>query len=198
MVPEPPARVPWSRVLPLKTPLAFSLALLLGLASGSTEAAEARRGASTSAPKSKKAPRARKRTPSPKPSPAPTEAPAPEQAPVEARTQAPAPVAPAEPVPVPATPPPVTPAPAPPASRVTAASPADAPRVDDTRLLPPPPPASLARGETRPTVLSVVKKPWFWAAVGGVAVATTAGFLLASQPSRPPLGVRLGNPGAGW
>ena len=177
-------------MLPLKTPLAFSLALLLGLASGSTEAAEARRGASSSAPKSKKAPRARKRAPSPKPPPAPTEAPALEQAP--------APVAPAETVPGPATPPPVTLAPAPPASRATGASQADAPRVDDTRLLPPPPPGSLARGETRPTVLSVVKKPWFWAAVGGVAVATTAGILLASQPSRPPLGVRLGNPGAGW
>ena len=163
-------------MLPLKTPLAFSLALLLGLASGSTEAAEARRGASTSAPKSKKAPRARKRPPAPKPPPAPTEVPSLEEAP--------APVAPAEPVPGPATPPPVTQA--------------DAPRVDDTRLLPPPPPGSLARGETRPTVLSVVKKPWFWAAVGGVAVATTAGILLASQPSRPPLGVRLGNPGAGW
>jgi hypothetical protein len=45
---------------------------------------------------------------------------------------------------------------------------------------------------------AVVKKPWFWAAVGGVAAATTASLLLASQPNKPPLGVRLGNPGAGW
>ncbi|WNG35243.1 PEGA domain-containing protein [Archangium violaceum] len=44
---------------------------------------------------------------------------------------------------------------------------------------------------------AVVKKPWFWAAVGGVAVATTAGILLATQPNKP-LGIRIGNPGAGW
>jgi len=174
-------------VYPLKTPLAFSLALLLGLASGSTGAAPARRGASASAPK-KKAPRAPKRAPSPKASPAPVEAAAP-----VVETPAPAPVAPAEPAPVP-----VTPAPAPLGSRVTAPLQADAPRVDDTRLLPSPPPASLAGGATRPDVSSVVKKPWFWVAVGGVAAATTAGILLASQPDKPPLGVRLGNPGAGW
>jgi hypothetical protein len=48
-----------------------------------------------------------------------------------------------------------------------------------------------------PAVAEVVKKPWFWAAVGGVAVATTAGILLANQGSRP-LGARLGNFGAGW
>lgn len=45
---------------------------------------------------------------------------------------------------------------------------------------------------------AVVKKPWFWAAVGGVAVAATAGVLLATQPNSPSLGARLGNPGAGW
>ncbi|WP_095976197.1 PEGA domain-containing protein [Melittangium boletus] len=44
---------------------------------------------------------------------------------------------------------------------------------------------------------TAVKKPWFWAAVGGVAVATTAGILLATQGPRP-LGPRLGNFGAGW
>ena len=44
---------------------------------------------------------------------------------------------------------------------------------------------------------TAVKKPWFWAAVGGVAVATTAGILLATQGPRP-LGARLGNFGAGW
>lgn len=48
-----------------------------------------------------------------------------------------------------------------------------------------------------PEVVAVVKKPWFWAAVGGVAVATTAGIVLAQQGSRP-LGPRLGNFGAGW
>ncbi|OJH39771.1 hypothetical protein BON30_18025 [Cystobacter ferrugineus] len=48
-----------------------------------------------------------------------------------------------------------------------------------------------------PEVVAVVKKPWFWAAVGGVAVATTAGILLANQGSKP-LGARLGNFGAGW
>ncbi|HYO70457.1 MAG TPA: hypothetical protein VEU33_30690 [Archangium sp.] len=53
-------------------------------------------------------------------------------------------------------------------------------------------------GPSLPVVLPVVmKKPWFWAAVGGVAAATTAGILLASQPQKP-LGVRLGNFGAGW
>jgi hypothetical protein len=46
---------------------------------------------------------------------------------------------------------------------------------------------------------TVLKKPWFWAAVGGVAAATTAGFLLATQERpKPLLGGRLGNPGAGW
>ena len=44
----------------------------------------------------------------------------------------------------------------------------------------------------------VMKKPWFWAAVGGVAVATTAGILLATQQPGRPLGDRLGNFGAGW
>ncbi|WNG15550.1 PEGA domain-containing protein [Cystobacter fuscus] len=48
-----------------------------------------------------------------------------------------------------------------------------------------------------PEVVAVVKKPWFWAAVGGVAVATTAGILLANQGGKP-LGARLGNFGAGW
>ncbi len=194
MVPGPPARLPWARVYPLKTPLAFSLALLLGLASGSTEAAVARRGSSASAPK-KKAPRAGKRAPSAKASPAPVEAEAPVVEP-----QASAPVAPAEPAPVAVTPAPVpeAPAPAPLEGRVLAPLLADAPRVDDTRLLPSPPPDSPARGATRHDVLSVVKKPWFWVAVGGVAAATTAGILLASQPDKPPLGVRLGNPGAGW
>ena len=43
----------------------------------------------------------------------------------------------------------------------------------------------------------VMKKPWFWAAVGGVAVATTAGVLLATQ-SNGPVGTRLGNFGTGW
>ncbi|MBM7114726.1 PEGA domain-containing protein [Archangium primigenium] len=46
-------------------------------------------------------------------------------------------------------------------------------------------------------LVATVKKPWFWAAVGGVAVATTAGILLANQGPRP-LGPRLGNFGAGW
>jgi hypothetical protein len=59
------------------------------------------------------------------------------------------------------------------------------------KLVPAPSPLPLA-------LPAVVKKPWFWAAVGGVAAATTAGILLASQPNKPPLGVRLGNPGAGW
>jgi hypothetical protein len=45
---------------------------------------------------------------------------------------------------------------------------------------------------------AVVKKPWFWATVGGVAAATTAGILLATQPPPKLLGARLGNPGAGW
>jgi hypothetical protein len=52
-----------------------------------------------------------------------------------------------------------------------------------------------------PTAMpDMVKKPWFWATVGGVAVATTAGILMATQGnSRPQLmGARLGNPGAGW
>lgn len=44
----------------------------------------------------------------------------------------------------------------------------------------------------------VMKKPWFWAAVGGVAVATTAGILLATQQQPGRLGDRLGNFGAGW
>ncbi|QRO00478.1 PEGA domain-containing protein [Archangium violaceum] len=44
----------------------------------------------------------------------------------------------------------------------------------------------------------VVKKPWFWATVGGVAAATTASILLATQPQPKLLGPRLGNPGAGW
>ncbi len=59
------------------------------------------------------------------------------------------------------------------------------------KLVPSPSPLPLA-------LPAVVKKPWFWAAVGGVAAATTASILLASQPNKPPLGVRLGNPGAGW
>jgi hypothetical protein len=45
---------------------------------------------------------------------------------------------------------------------------------------------------------AVMKKPWFWATVGGVAAATTAGILLATQPQHKLLGIRLGNPGAGW
>ncbi|WP_257458643.1 PEGA domain-containing protein [Archangium lipolyticum] len=45
---------------------------------------------------------------------------------------------------------------------------------------------------------AVVKKPWFWATVGGVAAATTASILLATQPQPKLLGPRLGNPGAGW
>ncbi|WP_170205822.1 PEGA domain-containing protein [Archangium gephyra] len=53
-------------------------------------------------------------------------------------------------------------------------------------------------GSSLPVALpAVMKKPWFWAAVGGVAAATTAGILLASQPNKP-LGARLGNFGAGW
>lgn len=53
-------------------------------------------------------------------------------------------------------------------------------------------------GSSLPMALpAVMKKPWFWAAVGGVAAATTAGILLASQPQKP-LGIRLGNFGAGW
>ncbi|MFY0569471.1 PEGA domain-containing protein [Archangium lansingense] len=49
-----------------------------------------------------------------------------------------------------------------------------------------------------PTALpALMKKPWFWATVSGVVVATTASILLASQPQRP-LGVRLGNFGSGW
>jgi hypothetical protein len=53
-------------------------------------------------------------------------------------------------------------------------------------------------GPSLPVALpAVMKKPWFWAAVGGVAAATTAGILLASQPQKP-LGARLGNFGAGW
>jgi hypothetical protein len=53
-------------------------------------------------------------------------------------------------------------------------------------------------GPSLPIVLpDMVKQPWFWATVGGVAVATTAGILLASQPQKP-LGVRLGNFGSGW
>ncbi|WNG59602.1 PEGA domain-containing protein [Archangium gephyra] len=53
-------------------------------------------------------------------------------------------------------------------------------------------------GPSLPMALpAVMKKPWFWAAVGGVAAATTAGILLASQPQKP-LGIRLGNFGAGW
>ncbi|WP_158501904.1 PEGA domain-containing protein [Vitiosangium sp. GDMCC 1.1324] len=57
----------------------------------------------------------------------------------------------------------------------------------------------LAPDSSLPIALpAVVKKPWFWAAVGGVAVATTASILLATQPQKPPLGIRLGNPGAGW
>ena len=44
----------------------------------------------------------------------------------------------------------------------------------------------------------VMQKPWFWATVGGVAVATTAGVLLATQPPGRPLSSRLGNFGAGW
>ena len=46
----------------------------------------------------------------------------------------------------------------------------------------------------------VVQKPWFWGVVGGVAVATTAGVLLATQPigSKPLLGPRIGMPGTGW
>lgn len=46
----------------------------------------------------------------------------------------------------------------------------------------------------------VMQKPWFWGVVGGVAVATTAGVLLATQPlgSKPLLGPRLGMPGTGW
>ncbi len=44
----------------------------------------------------------------------------------------------------------------------------------------------------------VMQKPWFWAAVGGVAAATTAGVLLATQGPGRPLGSRLGNFGAGW
>jgi hypothetical protein len=46
----------------------------------------------------------------------------------------------------------------------------------------------------------VLQKPWFWGVVGGVAVATTAGVLLATQPlgSKPPLGPRIGMPGTGW
>ncbi|HSP78176.1 MAG TPA: hypothetical protein VLQ93_06585 [Myxococcaceae bacterium] len=60
----------------------------------------------------------------------------------------------------------------------------------------------LVPAPSTPFVLpEVARKPWFWAAVGGVAVATTAGILLATQSgSRPPplLGDRLGTPGAGW
>ncbi|WP_375766600.1 PEGA domain-containing protein [Archangium gephyra] len=53
-------------------------------------------------------------------------------------------------------------------------------------------------GPSLPIALpALVKKPWFWAAVGGVAVATTAGILMASQPQKP-LGVRLGSFGSGW
>ncbi|MFY0530017.1 PEGA domain-containing protein [Archangium gephyra] len=53
-------------------------------------------------------------------------------------------------------------------------------------------------GRALPIALpEMVKQPWFWATVGGVAVATTAGILLASQPQKP-LGVRLGNFGSGW
>ena len=53
-------------------------------------------------------------------------------------------------------------------------------------------------GPSLPIALpAMVKQPWFWATVGGVAVATTAGILLASQPQKP-LGVRLGNFGSGW
>jgi hypothetical protein len=53
-------------------------------------------------------------------------------------------------------------------------------------------------GSSLPLALpAVMKKPWFWATVGGVAVATTAGILLASQPQKP-LGARLGSFGAGW
>jgi len=60
----------------------------------------------------------------------------------------------------------------------------------------------LVPAPSTPFVLpEVARKPWFWAAVGGVAVATTAGILLATQSgSSPPplLGDRMGNPGAGW
>ena len=48
-----------------------------------------------------------------------------------------------------------------------------------------------------PGLVATVKKPWFWAAVGGVALVTTTGVLLATQGPRP-LGARLGNFGAGW
>lgn len=57
---------------------------------------------------------------------------------------------------------------------------------------------TLVPGSSLPIALpAVMKQPWFWATVGGVAVATTASILLASQPQRP-LGVRLGNFGSGW
>jgi hypothetical protein len=53
------------------------------------------------------------------------------------------------------------------------------------------------RSALPPALVATVKKPWFWAAVGGVALVTTTGVLLATQGPRP-LGGRLGNFGAGW
>lgn len=47
---------------------------------------------------------------------------------------------------------------------------------------------------------ALARRPWFWAAVGGVAAAATAGVLLATQPpqKRSPIGDVIGLPGVGF
>ncbi|HEX8433677.1 PEGA domain-containing protein, partial [Archangium sp.] len=147
--------------MPLKTPLALSLALVLSMASGPTEAAP-RRGSSASARKAKKAPRAEQKVPAPKAA-APAPAEAPREAPVE--PQASAPAAPAEPTPPPQPPPPawtgrvaVLAVPADRSASESAArietelrhslgGQADVQLVDIASLFPPPPPVSLKQGD---------------------------------------------------
>lgn len=62
---------------------------------------------------------------------------------------------------------------------------------------------AFATGQPMPTpplsIPALARKPWFWAAVGGVAAAATAGVLIATQPPqrRNPIGDIIGVPGMG-